>query len=433
MTFSDQFRTAFSNVGRHKMRSALASMGVVVGTLTIVILVSLASGVRQQINRQFATIGMDRLTVNPPGGGRGFGPGGGGRGGFGPPGFNPPGMAARTNRITAQDVDHWKHLPGVTQIIPEVNLPGSVDLELKWNGTNLPTRLASGEGMRGAFFQELPEPIAGSLDLPESGGIVLSQGTVEALGISSNGFAGLIGKSIEAFLRTSRGETQSYPLRVQGISQERTRDIQISIADRIAMKNWWFNATNLLEREGYDSVTIRSADVSRATELTAQLRQEGFQVQSLEIVVKIANRIVSVITVMFTMIGSIALLVATIGIANTMVMAIYERTREIGILKAMGASRGEIRQMFMMEAGFIGLIGGVTGLFLGWLVGLGLNQAIQLYLKYRDLPMRGSFFVVTLTLALGVILFATFIGLVAGLLPAQRAAKLDPLQALRHE
>lgn len=81
MTFQDQVRNALSNVGRRKLRSALASLGVVVGTLTIVIMVSLASGVRQQINRQFASLGLDRLTVNPSGGRRG---------GFGPPGgFNP--------------------------------------------------------------------------------------------------------------------------------------------------------------------------------------------------------------------------------------------------------------------------------------------------------------------------------------------------------
>src|SRR5258708_25689418 len=98
---------------------------------------------------------------------------------------------------------------------------------------------------------------------------------------------------------------------------------------------------------------------------------------------------------MFMLIGGIALLVATIGIANTMVMAIYERTREIGILKAMGASRGEIRQMFMMEAGCIGLIGGVIGLLLGWLAGLGLNQIIPIYLQHQALPVRRDFFVVT--------------------------------------
>ena len=229
------------------------------------------------------------------------------------------------------------------------------------------------------------------------------------------------------------GETQSYPLHVLGISQESSRIIEASVVDRIAMKNWWFNSTNILEREGYDSVMIRATDVTHAVALTSQFRREGFQVVSLEIVVEAANRIVTVITVMFTLIGGIALLVATIGIANTMVMAIYERTREIGILKAMGASRGEIRQMFMMEAGFIGLIGGVVGLVFGWLAGLCLNQGIAMYLRHKELPMRGNFFVVTVTLALGVVVFATFIGLVAGLLPAQRAAKLDPLQALRHE
>lgn len=424
MTIRDQVRTALSNVGRRKLRSTLASLGVVVGTLTIVIMVSLASGVRQQINRQFASIGLDRLTVNPPGSQRG---------GFDSGSFDTFGTSSRKKIITAQDVNRWKELPGVVQIIPEVNLPGSVGLELKWRGTNQAVRLSGTGAMRGAFFQELPEPVAGSLELPESGGIVLSQGTAQAFGISTNDFAGVTGQNLETILRTSRGETQSYFLRVQGISRERSRNIDVSIADRIAMKNWWFNSTNALEREGYDSVTIRAADVTHASALTAQLKHEGFQVQSLEIVVQIANRIVTAITVMFTLIGSIALLVATIGIANTMVMAIYERTREIGILKAMGASSGEIRQMFMLEAGFIGLIGGVIGLLLGWLVGFGLNQVIPIYLRYRELPVRGDFFVVTLTLALGAVLFATFIGLVAGLLPAQRAAKLDPLQALRHE
>jgi len=429
MTIPDQMRTAVANVGRRKLRSALASLGVVVGTLTIVIMVSLASGVRQQINRQFAAIGLDRLTVTPSGSG-------GRRGGFGPPG--PPGFdffgaSPRKKIITAQDVAAWKKLPGVTQITPEINLPGSVGLELRWHDTNQTVRPAGAEPMRGGFFQAPPEPVAGSLELPEAGGIVVSQGAAQALGISSNAFAGLIGQNVEAVLRTSRGETQSYPLRVRGISQDRSPSIQVSIADRIAMKNWWFNTTNTLESQGYDFVTVRSADVPRATALTTQFRKEGFQVQSLEIFVEAANRVVTAITVMFMLIGGIALLVATIGIANTMVMAIYERTREIGILKAMGASRGEIRLMFMLEAGCIGFIGRVIGLLLGWLAGAALNQVIPIYLRYRELPMRGDFFVVSLTLALGVILFATFIGLVAGLLPAQRAAKLDPLQALRHE
>src|SRR3954468_10076850 len=104
MTTKDQIRTALSNVGRRKLRSALASLGVVVGTLTIVIMVSLASGVRRQINNQFASIGLDRLTVNPSNGGRRQ---------FGPPNSNQ--TSSRKKIITAQDVKRWKELPSIVE------------------------------------------------------------------------------------------------------------------------------------------------------------------------------------------------------------------------------------------------------------------------------------------------------------------------------
>ena len=420
MTLHDQIRTALSNVGRRKLRSGLASLGVVVGTVTIVLMVSLAAGVRRQINHQFETLGLDRLEVYSSSGQRGD--------------FNPFAFLNRKKIITPRDVNQWKALPGVVKVVPEVNLPGSVGLELSCNGTNQPVRMSGGDFRPGRMaFQELPQALAGSLELSESNGIILSQAAARAAGISTNDFTRVIGQNVEAILRTSRGETQSFRLQVRGISQEQSPTIQVSLADRIAMKGWWFNTNNILERDGYDMVTIRAADVSRANTLSTQLRGDGFQVQSLEVIVTVANRILTVVTMMLTLIGGIALLVATIGIANTMVMAIYERTREIGILKAMGASRGEIRQMFMMESGFIGMIGGVVGLFTGWLLGLGLNQAIEVISRIRGEPLHGKFFLVTPWLAVGAIAFATFIGLVAGLLPAQRAAKLDPLEALRHE
>ena len=420
MTIQDQIRTAFSNVGRRKLRSALASLGVVVGTVTIVLMVSLASGVRRQINRQFESLGLDRLTVFSSGSRRGD--------------FNPLNFLPRKKNITVQDVAEWKKMPGIVKVVAEVSLPTSVDLALNWKGTNQTVRMSSGNFRAGAImFQEAPRPMAGTLDLPEQGSIILSQGAVLGAGVSSNDFERVVGQKVEAVLRTPRGETQSFHLQVVGISQERAPLIQVSLNDRIAMKGWWFNSTNVVERDGYDSVEIQAADVSGAKKLSAQLQKEGFQVQSLEMFVTAANRILTVVTTMFTLIGSIALLVATIGIANTMVMAIYERTREIGILKAMGASRGEVRQMFMMEAGFIGMIGGVTGLLLGWLLGLGLNPAIEMFGRFRDQQIHGKFFLVTPMLAVGEIGFATFIGLLAGLLPAQRAAGLDPLQALRHE
>src|SRR3569833_959817 len=122
MTIHDQIRTAFSKVGRRKLRSTLASLGVVVGTVTIVLMVSLASGVRRQSNKQFESLGLDRLTVYFTGSRRAD--------------FNPFGFSPRKKNISAEDVSKWKELSGVVKVIPEVNLPAAVGLELDWKGTN---------------------------------------------------------------------------------------------------------------------------------------------------------------------------------------------------------------------------------------------------------------------------------------------------------
>jgi putative ABC transport system permease protein len=424
MTLLDQVRSACCNMGRRKMRSFLASLGVLVGTVTIVLLVSLASGVRQHINRQFETIGLDRLTVFPVGRSP-FG----GRGPFSPPSNSGGGKKI----ITPADLARWKDWPGVVKITPEISLPGSVNLELRWEDKVQPVKMGERQARPGppGMWSATPEPMAGTLELPDQGAIVLSQGTAKALGFAADQMADLL--DMEIVLRTSRGETQNFILIVQGISSENSTTIQVSVSDRIAMKSWWFNTNNLLESEGYDSVTIRAADVTQARTLIARFREEGFDVQSLDMVVDVANRIVMAVTVLLVMIGSVALLVASIGIANTMIMAVYERTREIGILKALGASSSDIRRLFMIEAGFIGLAGGVMGLLAGWAAGSVLNQGILWYFRHREMPMRDGFFVVTPLLALGVTVFAAFIGVTAGLFPAHRASSLDPLEALRHE
>lgn len=423
MTLSDQFHAARRNLGRRRMRFFLASLGVMVGTLTIVMLISLALGIRGQINRQFASIGLDRLTIMPSG-----------RFGFGADGpFSSHGKAKGNKTLTPADVARWKTWPGVAKVSPQVNLPGSVNLEVQWKGKTQSVRMNEWQPRPGPGMQATPTAVAGTLDLPDRDGIILSQGTLTALGVASNDFATLPAQPLNLVLRTPRGESQAFPLRVTGVSSEKSSNIQVSPSDCATMKNWWYNTNNLLETSGYDSVEIRSGDVAQARTLIPRLREEGWQVVSLDMFVEVANRIVVAITIMLGLIGSVALLVASIGITNTMVMAVYERTREIGILKSMGASNGDIRRLFMIESGLIGLAGGVMGLLSGWALGGILNLGISLYLQHQDLPMRGSFFVVSPMLALGVTAFAALIGIAAGLLPAHRAATLDPLAALRHD
>jgi putative ABC transport system permease protein len=283
------------------------------------------------------------------------------------------------------------------------------------------------------MFSAVPEAVAGTLELSEKGSIVLSQGTARAMGVAADKMDDMLGKYMGVVLSTSRGESQSFFLLVGGISSENNTSIDVSVSDRIAMKSWWLNTDKLLESDGYDSVAIRSTNVPQAKALIARFREEGFDVQSLDMVVDAANRIVTAVTVMLVMLGSVALFVASIGIANTMIMAVFERTREIGILKALGASSGDIRRLFMIEAGFIGLLGGVMGLLLGWAMGSLLNKGVLWYFSHRQMPIKDDFFIVTPLLALCVILFAALIGVMAGLFPSHRAASLDPLEALRHE
>jgi putative ABC transport system permease protein len=130
--------------------------------------------------------------------------------------------------------------------------------------------------------------------------------------------------------------------------------------------------------------------------------------------------------------GSLALIVASIGIVNTLVMAILERRREIGIMKAIGASDGDVRAIFFAEAGAMGILGGILGVALGWAIGRVLNGGFNIYLKSQSFPPE-HLWAVPWWLVVFAIVFAFLVSLVSGLYPAGRAARLDPVQALRYE
>ncbi len=240
-------------------------------------------------------------------------------------------------------------------------------------------------------------------------------------------------------LKAPRGDAQTFPFRVVGVLKTNYGPeggyfgTHIGLADALAMKAWWYNDPDTLEHEGYDELMIQAASLNDAVQIVEVLEERGFDVESLQTMLDMINKGMVIMQTMLGSIGALALLVASLGIANTMVMAVYERTREIGILKAIGASPGDIRVLFMAEAALIGLLGGVVGVILGWLLGLGLNRGILAYLHWKEIPIEGTFFVVTAWLVALALAFATVVGLLAGLYPAARAARLDPLEALRYE
>lgn len=124
-------------------------------------------------------------------------------------------------------------------------------------------------------------------------------------------------------------------------------------------------------------------------------------------------------------IAIVSLLVGGLSVINTMTMSVAERTREIGVRKAIGATNGAIMGQFIAEAAIMGLIGGLGGLFIGWLIATGLNAA--------GAASGNSIFLITPRLAIGSVVFALVLGIVSGLYPAWHAASLNPVEALRHE
>jgi putative ABC transport system permease protein len=421
MMLGDMSRTALSNLGRRKVRTVLTSIGVIVGILTIVTMVSLGIGVRQEINKQFNAIGLERVFVTPREGERNF--------------FTQFAQPQRENPITDEDVARWREIPTVREVVADVEVPLGVASGLRIGDEVQQVGVrGAANGFSQAPFQQPPTALAGSIELPETpGSIVLTAGALEDFDLGRDQYTSLIGQAVEIVLQAPRGEQQTFAFTVTGVSTEESPIVRVPLQDRVAMKGWWYDEPNLLETEGYDSVTLLATDVNAASALVPQIRAQGFRVQSLELILDLADQVFTVINVMLSSVGGLALLVASLGIVNTMIMSIYERTREIGTLKAIGASRGDIRLMFMFEAGMIGLMGGVIGIVFGWGLGQILNRVILWYVEREQLPIRGDFFVVTPSLALYALLFATLIGIVAGLYPANRAAKLDPLMALRHE
>ncbi len=163
------------------------------------------------------------------------------------------------------------------------------------------------------------------------------------------------------------------------------------------------------------------------------IEARDLQAQSLQSILDLAARIFAVLQTMLASVGVLALFVASLGVVNTMIMAIYERTREIGVMKATGAAPGDIRRLFMAEAALMGVIGGILGVISGGLLGKGVDRLAHWYLANQKITNVGPLSIVPPWLALGALVFAILVGILAGLYPAARAARLDPVAALRYD
>ena len=187
------------------------------------------------------------------------------------------------------------------------------------------------------------------------------------------------------------------------------------------------------EEEGYDTAIVRVTDPVALTDVRKRLTELGFGSFSIVDELDQIRTVFLIIDSVLGLLGGISLLVASFGIANTMIMSILERTREIGIMKAIGAENREIKMIFFVEAAVIGVLGGVLGVLLAWGI-----DAVANRLAYRFVlkPQGASFvdfFSLPPWLSLSAIVFALVVSILAALYPASRAARIDPVRALRHD
>ncbi len=421
LTFKDIIQTAIRNLGRRPVRNILTASGVLIGIVTLVAMVSFGVGVQQEVQRNFETIGLENLFVQPQ---------------FEEAdGFDPFNQPDPIRPLTPDLVAEIEAIEDVVEVTPSLSLPVGMDITLTTEDETISVGIIDGPPIPFRFGPPGRSDLLAGNDLAgQETGAILVAGLADQLLDEGQSYDDLIGQSIVLTVKLPRGESAEFTTTITGIQDGfARRSLDIGLEERVAIRSWWFDDPDILEQDGYDQLIVRTNNLASVSAVTVAVEELNLNVQSLEAVLNVANQVLALLQALLGSIGALALLVAALGVANTMMMAIYERTREIGVLKALGASAAEIRRMFTLEAGMIGLIGGFLGLIVGALLGRLVDFVAHKYLVNEGVTGVGLLSVIPWWLAVGALLFATLIGVVAGLYPAARAARLDPVTALRHE
>lgn len=425
LSFRDLVRTAWDNLRRRPVRNVLTASGVLIGIVTLVAMVSFGVGVQNEVNRIFEALGLENVFISPT---------------FPEEddSFDPFGVAEPEQPLTPETAVAFRDLPEVQTVTPVLNLPSNIEISLSYEDVAVPVRLSGefGHSPRGPGMPAPPEMVAGVLlGEGDTQGLTLIEGLADQLLEDTDlKYEDLVDQPVTLTIRLPRGETKEFASRIIGVeSGMGSKTIVLGLAERTEIKAWWYGRPDTLQTDGYDMLVVRAVDQLAVPTVLEVAESMELEAQSLGTILELANRVLAIMQALLGSVGGLALLVATLGVANTMMMAIYERTREIGVLKALGATSREVRRMFTADAILLGIIGGIVGVILGTLLGRLVDWIGHLYLESEGVVGIGQMSIVPPWLAIGALIFAAFIGVLGGLYPAARAARLDPVVALKHE
>jgi putative ABC transport system permease protein len=454
MKTRDLSELAVRNLREAVLRNSLTTLGVAVGVASLVAMVSLGVGLQTLASQRLTRSGLfDAVFVTSQ---RNF------------PGARRPQSADAASKKDVRILDEdtraqLARLANVTEVYPQVRFV----TEVRYAGKNPTTTVlglpdsskSSGafEGITGAYFSsptadeailqiEFAKELADQPATLVGKDLVLRYAERAALSKSAGGNSslldGLMGGASPGISILPREKT----LRIVGIIESDPSAgiggfgggrvfLPLETAEHLHVAQPGDLQTFLngdAAKPSYVALTVRVRSPKDVPQVEAAIKQLGFSTFSLLDATKGLQVVFRVFDLFLGLFGSLALTVASLGIINTLVMAILERRREIGILKALGATDRDVRSLFFAEAGAMGLFGGFFGVALGWLIGQALNWGTAIYLHRQDLPgVKISY--VPWWLALFAVGVAIVVSLMAGLYPAARAARLNPVEALRYE
>ena len=406
----DYLKVGIGNLMHRKTRSWLTMVGIFIGIAAVVSLISLGQGMKEAIGNVFLNIGSDKIIIQAKSGLEFSGP---------------PGSSAASN-LTTHDVDVVKRVNGVDKV--GARLIRSAKLEFS-------------NEVKFYFVASMPEDDDGREIVSEANNYKVEAGRLLKKG---DKFKAFIGNSVAN----------------KGLFKKK-----IELGNKIKINNIDFEVVGILKKSGnpqQDRVVILPEDILRevlgidkdkvdviavkvqkgvdvnnvANDIEKAMRRdrdldlgkEDFEVQTPQQILDTLNNILTIVEIVLIGIAAISLLVGGIGIANTMYTAVLERTKEIGVMKSVGAQNRDILIIFLIESGLLGLVGGAIGVGMG----MGLSKLVEIAAtQFLGTSLIKAFF--PWYLILGALAFSFLIGAISGLLPAKQAASLKPVDALRYE
>lgn len=399
----EYFFLAFRNLRKRKLRSWLTMIGIFIGIAAVVALISVTLGLQKSIQEQFETMGANKLIIMPGGGMMGV---------------------TSAEKLTPEDLDAIRKTKGVDLAAEMIFSTTLVKFEDKAKQTfviGLPTdetakimedmggfKVEKGRGLKDGDREKV---VIGYLVAKENGLFENEVSLRDKLIIEEREFK-VIG--IMKQLGNPSDDSQIY--------------VPLDTAKEILGKEDEIDTIYVQVKSGFAPDEVGENIKEELRDLRNEKEgEETFSVQTFEQLMETFGNILSIIQVVLVGIAAISLLVGGIGIMNTMYMSVIERTREIGIMKAIGARNIDIMTLFLFESGLLGIAGGAIGIA----IGIGIGKAVEIIAMSFALGMLKASF--PWYLILGALAFSFIVGVISGVLPAVRASKLKPVDALRYE